>query len=204
MDALTGAVAPRPPLLDPWPHCPTPIRLAALAGFLQSHPDQQFADFILRGLTTGFRVGFSTDRGRALGTTSRNHPSTAECPGAISRYIAEECTAGRMVGPLPDSIASHIHCSPIGLVPKGRNSGKWRMIVDLSHPSLRSVNDGIGTDLCSLRYTSMDDALRFVQCLGPGTLLLKVDLKSAYRMVPPSPPTRSAPPGNEVGGAPIR
>ncbi len=61
------------------------------------------------------------------------------------------------------------------------------MIVDLSHPSLRSVNDGIGTDLCSLRYTSMEDALRFVECLGPGTCLLKVDLKSAYRMVPVHP-----------------
>ncbi len=187
LQALTDAVAPRPPLLDPWPHCPTPNRLAALARFLQSHPDQQFADFILGGLTTGFRVGFSADRGRALGTTSRNHPSTAECPGAISRYIAEESTAGRMVGPLPNSIASHIHCSSIGLLLKGSNSGKWRMIVDVSHPLLRSVNDGIGTDQCSLQYTSMDEALRFVQCLGPGTLLLKVGLKSAYRMVPVYP-----------------
>ena len=58
------------------------------------------------------------------------------------------------------------------------------MIVDLSYPLSRSVNDGISRDPCSLRYASMDDALCFVNRLGRGSLLIKVDLKNACRMVP--------------------
>ena len=85
------------------------------------------------------------------------------------------------------SVVSQVHCSPIGLVPKGRNTGRWRMIVDLSYLLASSVNNGINPDQCSLQYSSMDDAIHFVVGLGPGTLLLKVDLKSAYRMVPVHP-----------------
>ena len=95
-----------------------------------------------------------------------------------------------MVGPLPTAMTDVVHCSPTGLVPKGRESGQWRMIVDLSYPSGRSVNDGIAPPLCSLKYASVDDALRFITRLGRNTLLLKVDLKSAYRIVPVHPRDR--------------
>ena len=60
------------------------------------------------------------------------------------------------------------------------------MIVDLSSPDPNSVNH-------SLRYASMDDALRLIRSLGPGCLLLKMDLKDAYRVVPIHP-------GDLVGG----
>ena len=46
-----------------------------------------------------------------------------------------------------------IHCSPIGLVPKG-SSGNWRLIVDLSLPQGHSVNNNILSDWCSLEYIS--------------------------------------------------
>ena len=36
-------------------------------------------------------------------------------------------------------------------------------------------------------YSSLDDATMFNGLLGPGTLLIKVDLKSAYRTVPLHP-----------------
>ena len=39
-------------------------------------------------------------------------------------------------------------------------------------------------DLCSLSYVSVDDAVRAATRLGQGALLAKVDIKSAYRMVP--------------------
>ncbi len=78
-------------------------------------------------------------------------------------------------------------CSPIGLVPKGSGTGKWRMIVD---PAGRSVNDGTVSDLCSLQYTSVDVALQFINSLGRNTVLIKVDLKNAYRMVPIHPANR--------------
>ena len=62
--------------------------------------------------------------------------------------------------------------------------------MDLSYPAGRSVNDGIVSDLCSLRYTSVDVALQFINSLGRSTVLIKVDLKNAYRMVPIHPADR--------------
>ena len=88
---------------------------------------------------------------------------------------------------MTDEARQHVHISPIGLVPKGHTTGKWRVIVDLSSPMGCSVNDGIDADLCSLRYASLDDALKLISRLGPGTQLVKMDLKDAYRMVPVHP-----------------
>ena len=61
------------------------------------------------------------------------------------------------------------------------------MITDLSCPRSSSVNDGISPDLCSLRYASVDDTISIVRRLGSNTLLIKLDIKDAYRMVPVHP-----------------
>ena len=55
--------------------------------------------------------------------------------------------------------------------------------MDLSHPDGRSVNDGISSELCSLRYTRVDEVVRQLLQLGPGALMAKLDIKSAYRIV---------------------
>lgn len=78
------------------------------------------------------------------------------------------------------------------------------MIVDLSYPSQRSINDGVDPDLSSIRFSSVDDAVKFILGLGRGTLLLKVDLKSAYRIVPVHRPFRQTLAGNSVGGQLLR
>ena len=186
--SCTTSISPPSPI--PWPECPTPVNIGRLAGYLHSHPDQEFAQFVLRGLSRGFHVGFNLQEGKSLRSSHRVHPSVSASPQAVSQYIADETAKGRMVGPLPDTIQRLVHCSPIGLVPKGRNTGLWRMIVDLSFPEDGSVNDGIDAELCSLRYSSIDDALKFIMTLGPGTQLIKVDLKSAYRIVPIHPDDR--------------
>ena len=46
------------------------------------------------------------------------------------------------------------------------------------------MNDGISQDLCSLQYARVDDAEALVKMLGVGTMIAKLDLKSACRMVP--------------------
>ena len=84
-----------------------------------------------------------------------------------------------------------MHRSPIGLVPKAHQAGKWRLIVDLSAPPGASTNDGIATEQCSLKYTSVDEALQMVLQLSRGSRLIKIDLKNAYQIV-----RRSAPLGH--------
>ena len=61
------------------------------------------------------------------------------------------------------------------------------MIVDLSSPRGRSVNDGISSELCSLRYASVDNAVEVITTLGRSALLAKFDLSNAYRMIPVHP-----------------
>jgi hypothetical protein len=76
-----------------------------------------------------------------------------------------------------------------GLIPK-KTPGTWRLIVDLSSPEGFSVNDGIEVPRCSLRYMSVEDALAMVKQLSQGTLLAKVDLQKAYRIIPVHPTDR--------------
>jgi hypothetical protein len=53
--------------------------------------------------------------------------------------------------------------------------------VDLSSPEGHSVNDGIDPNLCSFKYISVRDVSPWVR---GGAFMAKLDLKSAYRMVP--------------------
>ena len=91
------------------------------------------------------------------------------------------------MGPLVSLAQRHVHTSPIGLVPKGHTGTRWRLIVDLSSPPSASVNDGIPKDLCSIKYASIDDAIRLIRQMGPRCQLVKMDLKDVYRMVPVHP-----------------
>ena len=51
-------------------------------------------------------------------------------------------------------------------------------------------NDGIEAELCSLRYTSVDEAVRRSMNMGRGTWLTKLDIEAAYRIVPVHPEDR--------------
>jgi len=102
----------------------------------------------------------------------------------VSSYIKEEVSLGQLVGPLPQEVATQVHISPISVIPKGHTPGKWCLIVDLSSPPGSSVNDGINQTWCSLSYISVDDVTRIIARMGRGALLGKMDIKSAYRIVP--------------------
>ena len=137
-----------------WPRGPSPLVVEAFALHLKAHPDRQFVKYIPQGLAVGFRIGFSHSSHR-LRPKGRNHPSTFANVNIVSDHVRAEVQAVRLVGPLPPALVEYIHVSPIGLVPRGHNTGRWRMIVDLSSPDPNSVNHGIPEDWCSLCYASM-------------------------------------------------
>ena len=72
-----------------------------------------------------------------------------------------------------------MHTSKIGVIPKKNQQGKFRLIVDLSSPSGKSVNDGIEKECCSLSYTKIDEIVDTVLDMGRGTMLAKADVKSS-------------------------
>ena len=116
---------------------------------------------------------------------SRNLPSSFKQPEVIDAELAKERAAGRVLGPFATPPLPRLHCSGLGAVPK--KDGRWRMILHLSAPAGKSVNDYIDRDQYSLHYSSVDDAVQILLTLGPGALMAKVDLKSAFRMIPVHP-----------------
>ena len=117
--------------------------------------------------------------------------SAAQHPGVIGEYLQKELQRGRMLGPFPDeSSLPPLQINRFGVIPKGHNTGKWRLITDLSYPPGKSVNDGICGDICSLSYISVDQVAEVAASYGRGALLAKVDIESAYRLIPVHPQDR--------------
>ena len=83
-----------------------------------------------------------------------------------------------------------VHLSRFGVIPKSHQPNKWRLIVDLSYPRGKSVNSSIPKELSSMTYITIDDAISEVLSRGPGTLLAKIDVRSAFRLVPVHPADR--------------
>ena len=63
-------------------------------------------------------------------------------------------------------------------------------IIDLSSPQGASVNDGINPEWSSLTYISVDSAAKVVAGFGRGTMLGKMDIGSAYGIIPVHPVDR--------------
>ena len=109
----------------------------------------------------------------------------------VTDYLKKELSLGRMLGPSPPGFSTpELHINRFGIIPKGHETGRWRLITDLSFPPERSVNDGVDAVLCSLVYTSVDRVAEVAAFLGPGALLAKVDIESAYRLIPVHPEDR--------------
>ena len=109
----------------------------------------------------------------------------------VAQYLAKEVSLGRVAGPFTSSpLASPLHTNRFGVIPKRGRPGKWRLIVDLSLPPGGSVNDGIDGNDFPLSYSRVDDAIDFIMQEGRGTLLAKVDIRDAYRLIPIHPHDR--------------
>ena len=75
------------------------------------------------------------------------------------------------------------------MIPKKNKINAWRLILDLSFPLGRSVNDGIDKNEFPVCYAKVDDAIRLIvkKDAGKDALMAKVDIKNAYRIVPIHP-----------------
>lgn len=163
----------------------TPLQLSAWRDALASHPDRQFAEYIINGISHGFRIGFDhTSWGGRV-----RLKSALDNPRVVEHYLEEEFEASCIVEVhTEDGLITRE--SSFGVIPKKSQPNKWRLIVDLSSPTGAAVNDGIPASLCSLSYPSVHDAAKLAANLGRGALLAKIDLKSAYRAVPVHPQDR--------------
>lgn len=125
-----------------------------------------------------------------LKSSKKNMNSACHHAEVIDEYLAKEVQEGRVAGPFPHGAIPKAQINRFGVIPKGHQANKWRLIVDLSHPKGKSVNSGIPKHLCSMSYISVDEAIKQIITLGRGTLLAKIDIKSAFRLIPVHPADR--------------
>ena len=170
-------------------HIQSPMTAAVWEVALANHPDIPYRDYLVKGLRHGFRIGFGYGLLQCASAGS-NMQSAEVRPNVIADFLASELRDGRVLGLVAPAIAEAVHVNRFGLVPKGHQPEKWRLIVDLSFPAGRSVNDGIDPALCSLHYTSVDEACRRVMALGAGAMLAMFDVQGAFRTVPVQPDDR--------------
>ena len=148
---------------------------------LSNHPDDQFVDYILHGIAEGFRNDWQAPD--KLSSARKNMHS-----------VDHQTVGGRgcqvVMGPIDPAAVPGVYVNKIGVIEKNSQPGKWRLIVDLSHPEGRSVTDFISSELCSLQDVRVDDMVRKLQEIECGAEMAKLDVKSAYRNVPIHPDDR--------------
>ena len=76
------------------------------------------------------------------------------------------------------------------MIPKSHQANKWCLTVDLSFLKGRSINDSIPKHLCSLKYISIDNAVQKILSQGRVAILAKIDVKSAFVLLPVHPSDR--------------
>ena len=161
---------------------PTPVRADKLAFYLQGYNNRIF-DFLIKGFLRGFSIQYF---GSVVVMRSPNLKSALDNPASVNDKLSKELTAGRIVGPFDFPPFDPFRISPLGIVPK-KSPGEFRLIHHLSYPAGSSVNDGIPKELATVRYATIDDAIRLVKLFGKGCFLAKTDIKSAFRIIPIAP-----------------
>ena len=174
------APLPKPESLSP-PAC-TPVRVDRLKQLLLHHPDQHFASFVVSGMTHGFHIGHA---GAIRSVSSPNLPSAFEHSQFVSSHLLKCCLKNETAGPFDQPPFDIMQCSGVGVIPK--KSGKLRLIHHLSSPYGDSVNDSITKEDFSLKYVKLDAAVAAIMRHGRGARMMKVDIKSAFRLCPVHP-----------------
>ena len=151
----------------------TPLRPNQFAQELCFHPDQAQVSYVVEGLRDGFKLGFE-DRCH-LKSARRNKATAFKYPKVIDDYLCSETKLGRVAGPFTTPPIRQLRISSFGIIPKKGQLGKWRLIVDISSPGGRSVNNGIDPEKFSMQYVRVDDIIRMVVRHGRRALIAKFD-----------------------------
>lgn len=143
------------------PSLPTPIKVNRLVFLLDGYTPST-VEFLLSGFTKGFPVHFEGER---TSQTATNLLSALENPEVVDAKLGKELAAHQLAGPFLSPPLSPFWISPLGIVPK-KVPGEFRLIHHLSFPKGSSVNDGISPEHTSVRYATIDEAIKLIMNAG--------------------------------------
>ena len=105
-------------------------------------------------------------------------------PEEAKKLVDKEVQLGRVLGPFKDPPATLI-CSPLNLVPKAGNPGKFKLIHNLAYPyDSNSVNANIPDSQAVVTYAPFDKVVKICLALGAGCRISKMDYDVAFRIFP--------------------
>ena len=160
----------------------TPVKASVLQTYLQCYPNQTDAKLLYEGFSTGFKLQYDGPREF---TECDNLKSLRMHEHEAIEVVLKEVDLGRIAGPYKERPLENLRVSPVGLIPK--KDGSWRLIHHLSYPKGNSVNSFIDDKYCTVQYTSFDTALSMLSKLGKGAMAARLDIKSAFRLLPIHP-----------------
>ena len=123
------------------------------------HPDRNEALYVTNGLKNGFTLLF--DSRSKLPPATANCSSTIAHPKIIDAYLSKRIQLSGVAGPFLSPPIRNIQISRFGSIPK-KFANEWRLILDVSHPEGRSVNDGTDPSKCHTQYCKVDDAINVI------------------------------------------
>ena len=172
-----------PPLALSHPvQLPTPVKVNRLHFYLDGYPTK-LKDYLLNGFQHGFLLAYV---GPHKPSSCKNLLSATQNPVAVSDKLSKELSLGRIAGPFLERPFPSLRISPLGLIPK-KTPGEFRLIHHLSFPYGDSINSCIPNDASTVKYASIDDAVRLIRRTGRGCALAKTDVKNAFRLIPINP-----------------
>jgi len=155
------------------------LKIAFWRSQLCNYSDSSICDL----LEFGFPIGL-TESTLLNFEGCKNHQGASDFPSQIADYLSLECKEKCISGPFRSNPFNHnMVLSPLNSVPK-RDSSKRRIILNLSWPVSRSVNDFIPKNQYlgepfELHFPSVDALVELIRIKGPGCLLFKKDLQRA-------------------------
>jgi hypothetical protein len=137
-------------------------------------------DTVCTDLSEGADIGCSGQHRQA--TFSSNAPSAYEFAEQVTDSIADWILAGFAAGPF-DPQDRPAGAKVNGMMCRQKPNGSARIILNLSAPKGRSVNDGIQSDDFPTTMSSTKKWLEVLDKAGRGAEMVKIDWASAYKHV---------------------
>lgn len=98
----------------------TPLKIDQWTALLHQHPDPQFTDWLMGGLTEGFRIGFNHQH--RLRSATSNMQETSDHPEVVSAYVQSEREQQTLLGPFDRQSMPAIHVSRFAVSSRNRIS----------------------------------------------------------------------------------
>lgn len=82
----------------------TPLICTAWSQALARHPNQTLVQFLLRGITEGFRIGHRRSIGHDLKSSRKNLEGAIQHPQVVNDYLEKERSLNRVAWPYRNSL----------------------------------------------------------------------------------------------------